>query len=218
MLRGAWPNPPIRARRDVPDSGAVVPLASASPRRAIAGFGLALALLCTFGAVAEIETEVYLVRGWFGVFSTGMDTIAGQLREKGVKAEAINHWTSRSVVEKIVSERAAGHGARLVLVGHSQGANNAIEMARELKKHDIKVDLLIALVPFMQDPVPSNVVRALNYYQSPGWGTPLEGDPDFKGKLSNIDVGKQWSTYHITIDKTSEVQAAIVKDILSLAP
>jgi hypothetical protein len=165
---------------------------------------------------ADAETEVYLVRGWFGVFSTGMDTIAAELREKGIKAEAINHWSSHATVAKIVSERAGGRTARLVLVGHSQGANNAIEMARELKQHNIPVELLIALVPFLQDPVPSNVVRALNYYQSPGWGTPLKGDPDFKGELSNIDVGKQWSTFHITIDKTSDVQAAVIKEIVAL--
>jgi hypothetical protein len=170
-----------------------------------------VALAWPLGAVAE--TEVYLVRGWFGVFSTGMDTIAEELRGKGIRAEAINHWSSRSTVAKIVSERAAGQ-----LVGHSQGANNAIEMARELKQHNIQVDLLIALVPFLQDPVPSNVVRALNYYQSPGWGTPLEGDADFKGELANIDVGKQWSTFHITIDKTSEVQAAVIKEIVALPP
>lgn len=194
-----------------------MPSASARARRAVAGLALGLALSWSASTDAGIDTEVYLVRGWFGVFSTGMDTIADRLREKGIRAEAINHWTTRSVVEKIVAERAAGESARLVLVGHSQGANNAIEMARALKEHDIKVDLLIALVPFMQDPVPANVVRALNYYQSPGWGTPLTGDPDFKGELANIDIGQQWSTFHITIDKTSEVQAAIVREIVALS-
>ena len=190
---------------------------SVHARRTLARFVIALALFWSCLAAAQTETEVYLVRGWFGVFSTGMDTVEGQLREKGIRAEAINHWMARSVVAKIVSNRAAGERTRLVLVGHSQGANNAIEMARELKEHDIKVDLLIALVPFMQDPVPSNVVRALNYYQSPGWGTPLTGDPNFQGEISNIDVGKQWSTFHITIDKTAEVQEAIVREILALS-
>jgi len=177
---------------------------------------LAVALCWCHGADAEIE--VYLVRGWFGVFSTGMDSIADQLRGKGIKADAIGHWSSKSTVAKVVTEREAGWTGRLVLVGHSQGANNAIEMARELNQHNIPVDLLITLVPFMQDPVPSNVVRALNYYQDPGWGTPLIADPDFKGELSNIDIGSQWSTFHITIDKTSKVQEAIVHEIVALPP
>jgi hypothetical protein len=184
-----------------------------------AGAGLAVvAIALCWCHCADAETEVYLVRGWFGVFSTGMDSIAEQLRSRGIKAEAIGHWSSKSTVAKIVSEREAGWTGRLVLVGHSQGANNAIEMARELKEHNVPVDLLITLVPFLQDPVPPNVVRALNYYQSPGWGTPLIADPDFKGELANIDIGNQWSTFHITIDKTSEVQAAIVREIVALPP
>ncbi len=180
-----------------------------------ARWAIVAAALCLCNC-AHAETEAYLVRGWFNVFSTGMDTMAEELRARGIRAEAIGHLSSKSTVAKIVSERAAGQSARLVLVGHSQGANNAIEMARELKAHGIQVDLLVTLVPFLQDPVPSNVVRALNYYQAPGWGTPLTADPDFKGELSNIDVGSQWTTFHITIDKSPEVQAAIVREIVAL--
>src|SRR5256885_5692135 len=76
---------------------------------------------------ANAETKVYLVRGWFGVFSTGMDSMAEQLRVKGIKAEAIGHWSSRSTVAKIVSEREAGWTRPPLLVGHSQGARQAIQ-------------------------------------------------------------------------------------------
>ena len=126
---------------------------------------------------------------------------------KGIKAEAIGHLAWKSTASKIVKERAAGKTGRLVLVGHSQGANNVIEMARELETHKIPVELLITLAPFLQDPVPSNVVRALNYYQSPGWGTPLTADPGFKGELSNIDIGSDSGIFHINIDKNARVQA-----------
>lgn len=175
----------------------------------------ALGLLWCHGASAE--TEVYLVRGWFGVFSTGMDSMAEELRAKGVKAEAIGHLAWKSIVSKIVKERAAGRKGRLVLVGHSQGANNAIDMARELEKHDIAVDLLVTLVPFLQDPIPSNVVRAVNYYQSPGWGMPLTADDGFSGDLANIDVSSDLGIFHITIDKSSKVQAEVVGKIAGLA-
>src|SRR5215470_18861198 len=119
------------------------------------------------------DTSVYLVRGWFGVFSLGMDSMAEQLQAKGIKAEAIGHLEWRTAVSKIIDERGAGETGTLVLVGHSQGANNVIDMARELQQRNISVDLLITLAPYLQDPVPSNVKRALNYYQSPGWGSPL---------------------------------------------
>ncbi len=175
---------------------------------------VALALL--WGNGAHAETQVYLLRGWFGVFSTGMDSMAEELRSKGIKAEAIGHLSWKAAVSKIVKERAAGKADRLALVGHSQGANNVIDMARELETHGIPVDLLITLVPFLQDPIPSNVVQAINYYQSPGWGTPLIADPGFKGKLSNIDMGSDLGTFHITIDKNSKVQAEVVGAIAAL--
>ena len=139
---------------------------------------------------AYAETRVYLLRGWFGVFSTGMDTMAEELRAKGVKAEAIGHLEWKSAALKIVDERAAGITHRIALIGHSQGANNVIDMARELEKHGVVVDLLITLVPWLQDPVPSNVVRAINYYQSPGWGSPLTADPGFKGETQQRQSGR----------------------------
>ena len=164
---------------------------------------------------AHAETRVYLLRGWFGIFSTGMDTIAEELRGKGIKAEAIGHLFWKSAVSAVVKERAAGKTVRLVLVGHSQGGNNVVDMARELEPHQISVDLLITLAPFLQDPVPANVVRAINYYQAPGWGSPLVAVPEFKGELSNIDVG-DWSTFHVNIDKNPRIQAEIVRAIVAL--
>jgi len=171
-------------------------------------------LFCT---AAFADTQVYLLRGWFGVFSAGMDALADELQGKGIKAEAIGHLAWRATVAKIASERAAGKTGPLVLVGHSQGANNVIEMARELEKKKIPVDLLVTLAPFMQDPVPSNVVRALNYYQAGGWGAPLAGDNGFHGKISNIDMGGETGTFHINIDKSAKVQADIAREIVALS-
>ena len=175
-----------------------------------------LAFAFAYCNCAYAETRVYLVRGWFGVFSTGMDAMAEQLQSKGIKAEAIGHLEWRSAVSKIVDDWKANGSGRIVLVGHSQGANNVIDMARELDKHNIPVDLLITLAPFMQDPVPSNVVRAIDYYQSPGWGSPLTADPGFKGELANINMESDSGILHINIDKDAKVQAQVVGAIAAL--
>lgn len=180
-----------------------------------AGVVVAISLLLCSGAFAQ--TQVYLLRGWFGVFSTGMDSLAGELKAKGVKAEAIGHLAWKATVGKIVQERAAGRTGALVLVGHSQGANNVIEMAQALAAQKIPVDLLVTLAPFMQEPVPANVARALNYYQSPGWGAPLAGDKGFRGKISNIDVAGDFTTFHINIDKNTRVQSEVAREIVALA-
>jgi hypothetical protein len=183
-------------------------------RRAFANALLVFALALPPCAFAE--TRVYLLRGWFGVFSTGMDQIAEDLRAKGIKAEAIGHLEWKAAAAKIAGDRAAGATGPLVLIGHSQGGNNVIDIARELEKQAIPVDLLITVAPFMQDPVPPNVVRALNYYQSPGWGSPLAGDPGFKGELTNVNVADDAGVFHINMDKDPKVQAQIIGAIAAL--
>ena len=105
----------------------------------------------------------------------------------------------------------------IVLVGHSQGANNVIDMARVLEAQNVPVALLVTLAPYRQDPVPANVVWAINYYQSAGWGAPLTAGPGFRGKLSNVDVAEDSSVSHINIDKSARIQAEIAREIGAVA-
>jgi hypothetical protein len=188
--------------------------ARTTQRCGVARLAVALVALAACCA-ARADPQVFFLRGWFGVFSTGMDRMAGALRDKGIPAEAVGHLAWRSAVERILEARTKGSFGPIVLVGHSQGGNNIIDMARELEKHSVPVDLLVTLAPFLQDPVPANVVRAVNYYQSPGWGTPLAPDPAFKGELVNIDVGDT-GTFHVNIDKNRRIQAEIVAAIVAL--
>ena len=177
---------------------------------------LAFVLLWS-GAAEAAQARVLLLRGWFGVFSAGMDSLAGQLRARGVPAQAIGHLSWRAQVAGIVRDKAAGKVGAIVLAGHSQGANNVIDMARLLKSHGIQVDLLVTLAPFNQDAVPSNVLRAVNYYQSPGWGAPLGGEAGFRGSLNNVNLGSDSSVSHITIDKSDRVQADMLRQISAVA-
>ena len=46
----------------------------------------------------------------------------------------------------------------------------------------------------------------MNFYQSPGWGSPITAEAGFRGKLSNIDLSSDLTVTHITIDKSAKVQ------------
>jgi hypothetical protein len=182
-----------------------------------------LSVLCVtiallWSSATRAETQVYLLRGWFGVFSTGLDDLAAELRNRGIKAETVGHLAWRTTASKIISYRASGKSSPLVLVGHSQGANNVIDMARLLERENISVDLLITLAPAMQDPIPGNVVRAINYYNSPGWGAPVTADAGYHGKLTNINLGGDIGIYHMAIDKNPKIQAEIERAILAVGP
>jgi hypothetical protein len=64
--------------------------------------------------------------------------------------------------------------------------------------------------------VPANVLRAVNYYQSSGWGAPLSAGPGFKGKLSNVDVAEDSTISHVNIDKSARIQADVAREIGAL--
>ena len=172
-------------------------------------------LWCNLAFAAE--PRVLFLRGWLGVFSTGLDSLADELKAKGIKAEVAGHLHWETAVADIVRARAAGETGPLVLLGHSQGANNVIDMARALEARKVPVDLLVTLAPLLQDPIPANVARAINYYQSPGWGAPIAGDSNFHGKLSNVDVAGDPTIFHVTIDKSARIHAEILREITALS-
>ena len=175
----------------------------------------ALLLLWTNSALAT-GPRVILLRGWFGVFSTGLDSIADQLKALGIEAKVAGHLNWSNEVAEILRSRSTGYSGPLVLVGHSQGANNVIDMARSLAAYKVNVDLLIALSPFMQNPVPANVVKAIDYYQGPGWGQPLEAGQGFHGKIVNVNLVDDLTISHIGMDKSAKVQAEILMEISAL--
>ena len=162
-------------------------------------------------------SRVILLRGWFGVFSTGLDSIADQLKAQGIEVEVAGHLYWSTALAEILRERSAGQTRLLVLVGHSQGANNVINIARALESHSVTVDLLVTISPFLQNPIPTNVVKAINYYQAEGWGQPVAGDRGFHGKIMNVDLARDLTVTHVTIDKNPKIQAEILQEISALA-
>jgi hypothetical protein len=186
------------------------------PKTWWAGAVMAAALLWCDHALA-VEPRVLLLRGWFGVFSTGLDNLADELKSKGINAEVEGHLYWSTAVSEILKERASGKIRPIVLIGHSQGANNVIDIARSLEEKKIPVDLVVTLAPFLQYPVPANVVHAVNYYQAPGWGAPIAGDTGFHGKITNVDLAGDPTILHITIDKSAKIHAEIVREIAALS-
>lgn len=131
--------------------------------------------------------NVYLLRGWMGVFSEGIDTLAARLRSRGLQASVYLETQSGELGEKLVAARLALPPERrepLVLIGHSYGADGAIAIARRLDRSGLPVDLLVTLDPCTPPRVPGNVRLTYNLYQSNGAadalpffrGVPLEAD------------------------------------------
>src|ERR1700682_3048426 len=77
---------------------------------------IAVILLVDCGP-ARAEPRVILLRGWFGVFSTGLDALADTLKARGIRAEVAGHLQWKAAADEILRERAAGKTDAVVLVG-----------------------------------------------------------------------------------------------------
>jgi hypothetical protein len=216
-------------------------------RGAFAGLlGLALLLAggCSstrpgdFAAVQPISDQprvgnVYLLRGWIGVFSTGIDSMAEKLQDAGVRAHVFQQLQWRQLAD-VIAKRYREHDARepLILIGHSYGADGVIGVARRLERQNIPVDLIITLDPVTPDAVPPNVRTCINLYQSNGpWdhlpflrGIRLEKQPDAVAtQLVNADLRVdrrdllEPGVSHFNIEKQPRVHAEVVRTVLRIA-
>jgi hypothetical protein len=112
---------------------------------------------------AEPADNVVLFRGFMGIFSLGLDDLAKDLDRRGVRTRVYSHTETGNVV-RLLSDPAEKRRGRLVLVGHSFGGNAAMNVARQLRSRNIRVDLVVTLDPTAKGPISENVGRYVNYH------------------------------------------------------
>jgi pimeloyl-ACP methyl ester carboxylesterase len=176
--------------------------------------------------------NVYLVRGWIGIFSTGIDDIAAKLEAAGVRARVYQQDQWRSLADTIAKRYQSGPREPIVLIGHSYGADGVVAMARRLDAANIPVELLLTLDPVVPGSVPGNVRRCVNLYQSNGafdylpWlrGIPLEkANEQTATVLHNLDIRTERRDLlesglnHFNIEKKPKVQDEVVRQVLLVA-
>ncbi len=158
--------------------------------------------------------------GWG--YSLGLDLLREKLRAAGI--DATTHvegvfipYTNVPFLTSKVRE-AARAGNKIVLIGHSMGADAATKIACRLAGENIPVELLVGLDPtkFGCPDVPPNVKRALCFFQKQeflGRGN-FAASQSFKGQLSNERV----SVGHKEMDDSTEIRERIVAEARKLLP
>jgi len=177
--------------------------------------------------------EVYLLRGLFNVWSTGMDEIGKKLQARGVKGEVLPGPEWLILGEHILSRRQKlSHQDPLVLVGHSYGADDAVRLARFLEGKNVTVDALVLVDPTTPPTIPANVKRCFNLFKS---RPSTDWMPWFRGiavhvknrktQLLNYDLrlhdptGRYANLDHFKIDNNPDVHGIVIREILrSLTP
>jgi pimeloyl-ACP methyl ester carboxylesterase len=155
-------------------------------------------------------------------YSLGLDALRDKLRAAGVEATThvegvfVPHTNVPNLARQAAD--AARHGRRIVLLGHSMGADAAVKIACRLADTGLVVDLLIGFDPtkFTCPDVPANVRRAICLYQQEfgdylgrGRFTPAKG---FSGECVNERVPYG----HKVMDDAPELHARVLAEVEKL--
>ncbi|WP_422370380.1 hypothetical protein [Hoeflea sp.] len=152
------------------------------------------AALAASKKASDEVTQVYFIRGFLGVFSTGFDKMAKELGKSGIDAKVYGHLSGGAISSKIAKEfgQSGKRRKKLVLIGHSFGGNAALAVANRLRSKDITVDLVITVDPTRSGPVSSNVRQYVNYYfPGNGLGAKLASKSVSAKRIKNIDMRKR---------------------------
>lgn len=175
--------------------------------------------------------NAYLIRGFIGIFSGGIDALTTKIDQAGVRAHVFQEDQRKILAETVAQTyaKAKGQHEPIVLIGHSLGADDAIHVARALDEVGVEVDMLITIDATRPPKVPKNVRVCYNYYQPSILdgttilrGIPLETEPGFHGQLHNMNVRKEyshlleWDTNHVNIDKNRKVHEDVIEKVYSV--
>lgn len=160
--------------------------------------------------------RVILLRGLANMFSTGMNFLTAKLRQRDFDASVHNYLEWNALAAAVLRAQQADTLVRpFAIIGHSYGADDAVEMANHLGRQGVATDLLVTFDPTASDPVAAGVLRVLNFYQDRDTVTrTLVGGPGFTGTLENQLVPGE---SHISIDKQDRLHDQVIARMLALA-
>jgi hypothetical protein len=158
--------------------------------------------------------EVYLLRGGFNIFSTGMDELAAKFREHGITANSYGHsqWEE---VAAAARERYLANRGPIVLVGHSWGVPAAVLVARRLAQTSTPVALMILYDSTDTLVVPANVKRVINLRSKDAIARDIQitGGYGFGGVIQ-IEDRPQYG--HLNLDNAVALHDENVAEVLQL--
>lgn len=161
---------------------------------------------------AAAGAKVYLMRGLFDV-STGLDALASRLNRRGIPAKVAS-YTDRDGLSAAAIQAYKSGGCPIVIVGHSLGADAAIDMSETLRQAGVPVALLVSFSPAYPRSVPANVAKVVNYFQSDSaWNNKYTTAAPTKSSVRNVDLVKDGSIHHFNIEKSGRLQTETLRMI-----
>jgi hypothetical protein len=164
--------------------------------------------------VGSGTAHVYLLRGLLNIFSLGMDDLAQKINRVGIASTVHEHGHWQTLADEIAAKYKSGNHGAIVLIGHSLGADAVMLMGEYLGTLGVPVALIVPFDATRSLAANGNVARVMNItqrdyaYMKRGFG--------FRGELANVDVSRDESIGHISIDKSARLHAMVVNKIVSI--
>jgi hypothetical protein len=191
----------------------------------------ALALLFCAGCAPRRATvlsdsrrsgRVYLIRGLLNIYSLGMDSLARKLREDRVDAR-VSPWMSHVDLSRhLIKTYREGNREPICLIGHSQGVDHALSVARALQKENMNVHLMVSIEEWISHEIPSNVDRVVTIHkrESSLHFEAMDGARGREVEWRDVDLSKNaydrtpGYTYHFFIDIDPRVHRIVLDEVL----
>lgn len=110
--------------------------------------------------------QVYLLLGYNDVYSTGLIELTDKLNAEGIRAKWLNGNTWLAFIAEIKQAHAKGTlKGDLILVGHSFGGDDAVNVAAKVADDGVPVRLIVLVDATSPAPIPRNVDYCYNIYK-----------------------------------------------------
>lgn len=188
-----------------------------SLRFAVALFAALFLTVTGRPAAAQGTPHVYLMRGLANVFSYGMDDLAAKLNARGIPATVYEYGQWEQVAAQASAVSKADRGSPIIIIGHSLGADAAIEAGERLTALGTPAKLVVTFDPVGVTSVGAASGKFVNYYQSNnGYGKRLSAGPGFRGRLVNRNLDSVTALDHFNIEKSPALHSEVIASVQSL--
>ncbi len=153
------------------------------------------------------QVRVYLMRGLANIFSFGMDDLTTKLNARGIKASVHSYVDWQTLASVAVEEASAGkrRPTPVIIIGHSLGADAAVDMGNRVSAAGIPVPLVVTFDPVSMKTASARIGKVVNYYQSGGAGKAVSGP-----RVDNVDLTGTGQLTHFNIEKAADLHARVI--------
>jgi pimeloyl-ACP methyl ester carboxylesterase len=119
------------------------------------------------GSQSRGGSQLYVLLG-LGNNSPGLTEFASRIARRGIPTTVRNYGDWQALAQEAIQQYQSGQLRTIMIVGHSLGGSAAVEMAAELGRAGIPVQLVVTLDPVGGSEISSNVRRSVNFRPGPG--------------------------------------------------